>query len=258
MRSYGVNRSSLSRYMSRSGGARRSSGSVRSRYKLTGTKFQSYLEEAKRLVEENKKTESSEKSDDSAKSAGSSVGTRTKASSYRTSASAFNTGVAAMEKSVSEMAKLFGDEDGADMEKAFEAAEKYVNGYNDMFDSVRNSNVSSVKNRAAYIRGLTGTFTRALKKAGIDVDTEGKLSVDKEKFLAADTRDIQAIFGRKSSYSELVSEQTEKIGDASDIKSLLDTSSSTSAYSARSLFGTGSYSRSSGSLSGTDWLDKLF
>lgn len=263
MRSYGVNRSSLSRYMGRSGGVRRSSYSVRSRYKLNGTKFQSYLEEAKRLVEENKEAEKTAKADESAKTYSSNTGTRTKASSYKTSGSKFNTGVTAMENGVSDMAKLLKNEDGLDRDKAFDAAEKYVRGYNEMFDSAKSSNVSTVRNRAAYIKGLTGTFTRALKKAGINVDTDGRLSVDKEAFTAADRRDIEAIFGKRSSYSDLISEQVGRISDMSDAKDLLNSLSSSSyssssTYSASSLFGRSAYSRSSRSSASIDWFDKLY
>lgn len=255
MRSYGVHRSSISRYMGRGSGIRRSSNSVRSRYKLNGTKFQSYLEEAKKLVEDNKEAESSAKTDDAAKTGS----TRTKASSYKTSGSAFNTGVTAMENSVSDMAKLLADDDGLDIDKAYDAAEKYVNGYNDMYKAAKGSSVNAVKNRAAYINGLTGTFTRALKKAGITVGTDGTLEIDKEKFQAADTRDIEAIFGKKSSYASLVSEQVDKISDASDIMSLMNSSSSSSTYSASSLFGrTSSYSNSRNRSSGIDWFDKLY
>lgn len=212
MRRFSVHRSSMSRYMSKSSGYKRSSVGRRNSYKLGSSKFLSYLQDAKKLtddIKESEKTEETEK-ETSAKSSALSKYSRTKAKDYSSSTSRFNNGLSAMEDSTDTFAKLFDKED-TDMDKAYDAAVKYADGYNDLYASVRTSSNSAVMNKAKYISSVTDLYARSLDKIGIKADLKGNLSVDKDKFMKAEKKDLEAVFSKKSSYVSHISEQADSI-----------------------------------------------
>lgn len=234
MRNFSVHRSAVSRYMGRSSGNRSSIGR-RSSYRTSNTsRFESYLLEAKKLSDEAKSSSSTEEEETAAKSSALSKYQRTKASTYKNKTSKYNDGVSAMSTASESFEKLLAKDD-PDMDKAYDSAVKFADGYNDMFASVKNSSSSSVAYKAKYISSITSVYSRSLSEIGITSDKDGKLSVDKEKFMSADKDDIEKIFAKKGSFASHITEQTDSISLLSKLSA--DTYSSGSSYSYTSAAG---------------------
>lgn len=222
MRSYGLHRSSISRYMGRSS-FKRSSIGRRNTYKVSGSTFKSYLAEAQKIAYEIEAAK-----DEGA--SGTSKSSRTKAKDYTTTGSRFNSGVTDMNNAANAVREQL-DADTPDLEKTYDEAVKFADGYNDMFAAVRNSSGSAVSSKVRYISDVTKLFSRALGEIGITADKNGDLSVDKEKFIKSDIKDISKIFEGKSSFAALVKEQTDSISVLSSLSADTYSGSSTAAYS---------------------------
>ena len=229
MRHFSVHRSSMSRYMGGANGYKRSSIGRRSSYKLGSSTFESYLNDAKRISDDIKASEEEEETDSAKKSSALSKYTRTKAVQYKTSASKFNTGVSAADSAADSFEKLLKD-DEPDMEKAYAAAEKFVEGYNDIYASVKASSNSQITGKAKYISTVTDLYSNALSKAGITSDKDGRLALDKEKFMKADKRTLENLFAEKSSYLSHVREQTDSITLISKMSTDTYSDGSSTAY----------------------------
>ncbi|MBP3856893.1 MAG: hypothetical protein IK990_14915 [Ruminiclostridium sp.] len=220
MRSFGLHRSSISRYMGRSS-FKRSSVGRRNTYKVGSSTFKSYLAEARKIADDI----------EAAKSENTSETSRTKAAAYSHSltGSKYNNGVTAMSDSVKDINDRL-DADIPDMEKAYEAAVRFADGYNDMLAAVKSSSNSSVIGKARYISDVANVFSRALGKIGISTDKNGNLSVDKDKFMKADNDDISKIFVTKSSFASLIKEQTDSISVLSAMSADTYSGTHTAAY----------------------------
>lgn len=243
MRNFSVHRSSVSRYMGRTSSYRRSSSHSRNSYKLGTNTFKSYLQEAQKISDEIKGTDSTEKNTSSKNSVLSKYA-RTKAATYKSSSSKFNTGYDAVEDSVDTFETLF-KKDEFDKEKGLAAAEKFVEGYNDLVASVKSSSSGSVSSKATYFTDIAGLYTRTLEKVGITADKNGDLSVNKDKFNAADIKDLKGVFSKKSSFASYITEQADNIKLVSTLSA--DTYSS-SANKYGSSYANGFTSAMSGSL----------
>ena len=218
MRNYGLNRSSMSRYMSRSS-FKRSSIGRRNTYKVSNSTFKSYLAEAKKIAEEIE----TEKSSDTSQTA------RTKAKTYSATGSSFNNGIKEMSESTGNINSIL-SKDEPELEKAYDEAVKFADGYNDMLSAVHGASGSSIASKARYITDLTNIFSRALGNIGISTDKYGNLCVDKEKFLKSDIKDIDKIFDGKTSFASLIKEQTDSISVLSAMSAETYSGSGTSAY----------------------------
>lgn len=209
----------MSRYMGRSS-FKRSSVGRRNTYKVSNSKFKSYLAEAKKIADDF----------EAAKSENTSGTSRTKAATYSITGSKLGNAVTAMSDSAKAITDLI-DEDTPDIEKAYDEAVKFADGYNDMLAAVKSSSNSSVIGKARYISDVANVFSRALGSIGFSADKSGNLSVDKDKFMKADTDNISKIFGVKSSFASLIKEQTDSISVLSLLSADTYSGSSTAAYS---------------------------
>lgn len=212
MSRFSVHRSSISRYMSKSSGYKRSSVGRRNSYKLGSSTYRTYLQEAMKLTEDMKKSENTSETtqETTSKSSVLSKYSRTAAKNYTNGTSRFNSGTSALETSADTFAKLF-EADETDMDKAYDAAVKFADGYNDFYASVHSSSNSAVANKSGYIAGITTLYSGSLDKIGIKADLKGNLSVDKDKFMKADKKELEAVFSKKSSYASLINEQADSI-----------------------------------------------
>lgn len=248
MRSFSVHRASISRYMSgRSAGLRRSS-SGRNSYKLSGsTAFRKYLQDAQKLTDDINENDSTEVQETVRKSSALSKYARTQETKYtKDSGSRFNTGTDAMLNASDDITDELGKTD-PDGEKLYAAAEKFIEGFNDMTAAVRNSSNSSVARKSDFINDVMRVYARSLEKVGVKSDMKGVLSIDKEKFLKADAGDVANIFANKGSFASHISEQTESIKKLSLYSA--DTYSGNTAKSA--------YSAYTSSMSGSLFSRKL-
>ena len=218
MRSFGLHRSSISRYIGRSS-FKRSSVGRRNTYKVGSSTFKSYLAEARKIADDI----------EAAKSENTSGSSRTKAAAYSLTGSRYNNGVAAMTDSAKAINDLL-DADTPDVEKTYDAAVKFADGYNDMLAAVRSSSNSAVTGKARYISDAANLYSRALGDIGISTDKNGMLSVDKDKFMKADAAGISRIFGGKTSFASLIKEQTDSISVLSAMSADTYSGSQTAAY----------------------------
>jgi hypothetical protein len=114
-----------------------------------------------------------------------------------------------------------------DTDKALEAATDFVDSYNDLYSSTRGSGNSAVSNKSQFISNMTNAYSRKLEKVGINVGSDGKLSIDKDAFKNADKSDLDEIFGKKNSYASFMSAQADAVSAYSQTAAYLDASNST-------------------------------
>ena len=208
---------SANRYLGRSSGYKRTSGSFSNKYKLSSGKYRSLLEETKKDLEELDETTSTDTTKKTE---------RTKTSDFTTTGSKYNKGMDAITDSIDDMAALL-KKDDLDYDKAYDAASEFVSGYNSVYSSVKNASSSAIANKSSYFGSLARTFSRALDKVGISVnEKDGSLAIDKEKFSKASVRDISNVFGANASYATMVEKEAANVSKVATV-----TASSANTYS---------------------------
>ena len=151
----------------------------------------------------------------------------TKTSAYSGSLSSAVSGIAS---SVSDMSRVMS---GSDREKMYDAAKNFVDSYNDMDSAVSNSRSSFVSGRTSVMANTAKAYSGTLEKAGVTVDKDGSLSIDKDKFMAADDRAISSAFGKNSTFTGSVVSQAVNVSRYDDSFSY----TSYGGYSKNDLFG---------------------
>lgn len=195
--------SSANRYLGRSSGFKRSSVSSASKYKLMSSKYSSLYDETKNDLEESGITDFASLT----KTAG-----RRKASEFTAKGSKYNAGMDSISGSIDDFAELL-KKDELDYDKAYDAAEEFVKGYNDVYSAIKNSAGSSIAKKASFFTDKVRTFSNALAEVGVSVnEKDGTLSIDKETFGKASVRDIRNVFGAKSSFATLIEEEADSVG----------------------------------------------
>lgn len=114
-----------------------------------------------------------------------------------------------------------------DTDKAFEAASKFVDSYNELYSATRGSGNSTVSNKSQFISNMTNAYSRKLEKVGISVGTDGKLSINKDAFKEADQSDLDEIFGKKNSYASFMSSQASAVSAYSQTAAYIDAANTT-------------------------------
>ncbi len=138
-------------------------------------------------------------------------------------------GAEALTKSIDNIAKLDAD---ADEDKLYEAANAYVKSYNDVVDTASATADKSITNRLTSVRTTTAANEKVLNKLGISIGNDGKLSIDKDTFKAADKSNIRELFGNRGSYGAAVRVSAEMIRSTADYDSARsDTYTPTGSYS---------------------------
>ncbi len=98
-----------------------------------------------------------------------------------------------------------------DMNTAYSAAESFVESYNKLSEGIKSSGNSTVSGKSQFITNMTNAYSYKLQKAGITANADGSLSIDKEKFMSADEKSIDQIFGKKDSFAQFMSKQAEQL-----------------------------------------------
>jgi hypothetical protein len=109
-----------------------------------------------------------------------------------------------------------------DMEKAYSAAESFVNSYNDLYSSTRGSGNMSVSGKSQFIANMTDAYSNKLAKVGITKGSDGTLRIDKDKFNEASNEEREEIFGKKNSYASFMSEQANAVSAYAQTAAYLD------------------------------------
>lgn len=109
-----------------------------------------------------------------------------------------------------------------DTDKAFTAAESFVKSYNDLYSSTKSSGNMSVSGKSQFIANMTNAYSGKLEKVGIKLESDGKLSIDKDKFNNASDEEREEIFGKKNSYASFMSEQANAVSAYAKTAAYLD------------------------------------
>ena len=111
-------------------------------------------------------------------------------------------------KSLQSSIKALSDEElykeGADADKLYDKAKSFVNDYNDLIDSAKSSNISGLKTNVNSIVSRTAAEKENLKNIGITVNSDDTLSIDKDKFNAADKDGVKKLLGQTGGYASMV------------------------------------------------------
>ena len=100
---------------------------------------------------------------------------------------------------------LFASEEKYDADATYKAVSNFVTQYNDTVDALSKVSSTAVKSAGNHMQNMTNIMSKGLSKVGITVGTDGKLTVDEQKFKAADMSKVKALFNGSSSYAGVVS-----------------------------------------------------
>ncbi len=107
----------------------------------------------------------------------------------------------ALQKSVENISALKED---ADDDEKFKAVDSFVKSYNELVDAAASTTDKSITNRLTSIETSTGSVEKKLNGLGISIESDGKLKLNKDTFMAADKDAIGELFGKNSSYGRSV------------------------------------------------------
>ncbi len=89
-------------------------------------------------------------------------------------------------------------------EDVYKKVEEFANSYNKVLSNAKESSSSNIKNTLSNLKTYTSANKKMLNKIGVSISDDGSLSVDKEKFMAADMSDIKSVFNGTGSYAYYV------------------------------------------------------
>lgn len=118
-----------------------------------------------------------------------------------------------------------------DTNAIYKSVSGFVDDYNKLIKQASSSETTSVQNRIKSLSGITSANKNLLSKVGITINSDDTLSIDEEKFKAADMSTVKSLFNGNSSYGYRVSAQA----------SLIDYAASTEASRANTYTNSGSY-----------------
>lgn len=117
-----------------------------------------------------------------------------------------------------------------------DTATNFIEKYNKLIDETENSENLSVQYKGSALRSVTNSYKYALKRAGIDIGKDGRLSLSEQAAEKVTEKDIGYAFG--GSYLEKLNQKADQI-------SSLATSASAMGYNSDS---TAAYAYNSGAL----------
>ena len=106
---------------------------------------------------------------------------------------------------------LFASEEKYDADATYKTVSNFITQYNDTVDALSKVSSTAVKSAGNHMRNMTNIMSKGLSKVGITVGTDGKLTVDEQKFKAADMSKVKALFDGSSSYAGVVSSAAGRI-----------------------------------------------
>lgn len=98
-----------------------------------------------------------------------------------------------------------------DTDAIYKAVDRFVSSYNSMLERAENVSYNSITNAADTAVRYTKVNEKALEKIGIAIDSDSKLSLDKETFGKADMEQVKALFGKTGSYGYQISAKASMI-----------------------------------------------
>ena len=98
-----------------------------------------------------------------------------------------------------------------DVDAIYQSVKSFASDYNKMVDASKTSSNSSVSGMASNLATTTKIVKGSLNDVGIDVDSEGKLSVNEKVFKNSDMRQVKRLFNGSSSYGGSVLSSASRI-----------------------------------------------
>lgn len=129
---------------------------------------------------------------------------------------------------------------GYNTDAIYKAVSSYVTQYNNLMKTASESSVVSIKASTASIAGYSSKNEKLLSSVGININEDKTLSIDEEKFKAADMSTVKSLFQGSGSYAYQVSYKATQIDNQAQYEAAkANTYNSVGAYS---------YNYSSGNL----------
>lgn len=126
-----------------------------------------------------------------------------------------------------------------DTDKIYNAVKKFTDDYNSLIESAGKALNSSILQKNTSMIRTVASYEKDLETVGITINSDNTLSIDEEKFKAANVVDIKNLFNTSSSLGESVFQSAAEIenlaSSAASNNSLYDSSASYS-YTAGSLY----------------------
>lgn len=120
------------------------------------------------------------------------------------------------------------DENGDYDTKAITSAvTSFVDKYNDVAKAVSESGNQAVQNQSKLLNNMSSVFANRLSKVGITINTDGTMTVDKDKLADADVDALKSLFNGSNSYAKWVSDKTSTINTAAQTNDFNKTYSKT-------------------------------
>ena len=104
------------------------------------------------------------------------------------------------------------------MDELYKKVSAYVDAYNDTVDVADDSNTKGVLSAGSKMVKSTAANESMLSKVGISVDSKNKLSIDKEKFMAADVNTMKTLFAGSGSYGYQTKLQASMMKNAEEVE----------------------------------------
>lgn len=98
-----------------------------------------------------------------------------------------------------------------DTNKIYKAVSAFADSYNDLVDSASDSSSNAILTTATSMTGLTKANEKTLAAVGITVGADNTISIDEEKFKAADMGRVKSLFGGTGSYGYQISGKASSI-----------------------------------------------
>lgn len=99
----------------------------------------------------------------------------------------------------------------ADREKSAEKVEDFIKKYNDLVERGEDSIYDNVAQKTKWMANITDESTNLLTYVGISTGSDGKLTLDKDKFMKADEDTLNDLFKGASSWAGKVEYKAEQI-----------------------------------------------
>lgn len=128
-------------------------------------------------------------------------------------------------KAVSGLETAFAtDKDGnIDYDKAFSAANSFVNSYNELVSAIKKSGDQTVSGKQEFIANMTNAYNNRLANVGITVKSDGTLEIDKNAFNSASAGDLSKIFGKSESFASFMGGQAKQLSNYASISKTQNT-----------------------------------
>lgn len=122
-------------------------------------------------------------------------------------ASLLDTGSDSLFKETSKTDKDGNKTTGYDTDKIYKAVKSFVDDYNDTVKATKKATSSSIGNAARSMTNSTYMYRSSLEKVGITIGSDKQLTIDEDKFKAADMDKVKSLFNKSGSFAYNVKSQ---------------------------------------------------